>query len=69
MTDIREMMEKAMEELAEDEKDPKYLAIKEIIRVERRHYYSAKGSAGRLREVRDIVSKYSSEEEVGDADK
>ena len=69
MTDLRELMESAIQGLAEDEKDPMNLAIKEIIRVERSYYYSARGSSGRIREIRDIVNKYSAEKENSDADK
>tara|TARA_R110002073_G_scaffold212215_2_gene372542 strand:+ start:879 stop:1085 length:207 start_codon:yes stop_codon:yes gene_type:complete len=68
MTDLRKLMDSAMQELAEEEKDPRNLTIKEIIRVERHYYYSAKGSSGRLREIRDIVNKHSAEMEKSDAD-
>ena len=70
MTDLRGLMEGAIQELAEEEKDPVNLAIKDIIRVERSCYYSdkEKGRTGRLREIRDIVNKHSAEMESGDAD-
>ena len=68
MTNAGELIKNALQELAEEEKDPKNMAIKGIIRVERNYYYSARGSYGRLREIRDIVNKYAVEKGNEDAD-
>jgi len=58
MTDLKELMNNAVKELEEEENSTLNLAIKDIIRVERNYYYSEKGNSGRLREIRDIVTKY-----------
>lgn len=58
MTDLKKLMENAISELAEEEQDGKSSAIKEIIRIERNYYYSAKGSSGRLKEIREVLNKY-----------
>lgn len=67
MTDIKELMDNITQELAEEQKDPKNKAIKEILRVERNDYYSAKKTSRSLGTIREIVNKYATERKSGDA--
>lgn len=69
MTNVRELMEAAKKSLEEDEKEPINIAIKEIIGIERNYYYSSKGSSGKLKEIRDVVTKYSAQKGAEDANK
>ncbi|MCX2975717.1 hypothetical protein EYC87_19275 [Halieaceae bacterium IMCC8485] len=69
MTDLKALFESVKEDLEKESENPKKRAISEIIRVERRYYYAEKNKSGRLRELRDIVGKYSSERGTEDADK
>lgn len=57
MTDVKSMLAQIQEELENDD-DPVREAVREVIRIERRHFYGDENRSARLAELRKVVSKF-----------
>lgn len=56
MDDIKEMLMKANSELEAEESLPENQVLKEIIKIEREHFYNKGVSGSRLKEIRKLIA-------------